>query len=84
MFSSLIYLIVMTEINIISCNVNGLNGPHKHTRFLQLLRQKMVDIALIQKAHLWKDVVHRCNNIYYEVVSFAVTDNKTKGVLITV
>ncbi len=82
MFSSLIYLIVMTEINIISCNVNGLNGPHKHTRFLQLLRQKKV--ALIQKAHLWKDDVPGCNNKYYEVVSFAVTDNKTKGVLITV
>ncbi len=31
-----------------------------------------------------KDDVHRCNNKYYEVVSFSVTDNKTKGVLIIV
>ncbi len=74
----------MTEINIISCNVNGLNGPHKRTSFLQLLRRKKVDIALKQEAHLWKDDVHRCNNKYYKVVSFAATDNKIKGVLITV
>ncbi len=52
--------------------------------FYNYCDKKMVDIALIQKAHLWKDDVHRCNNKYYEVVSFAVTDNKTKGVLITV
>ncbi len=73
----------MAEINIISCNINGLNGPHKPTSFLELLRRKKVDIALSQKAHLWKDDVHRCNNKYYEVVSFAVSDNKT-NVLITV
>ncbi len=74
----------MTEMNIISCNVNGLNGPHKRTSFLQLLWRNKVDIALIPEAHLWKDDVHGCNNKYYEVVSFAATDSNTKGVLLTV
>lgn len=74
----------MTELNILSCNINGLNGPHKRTGFLELLRQRKVDIALIQESHLRKNDVHRCNNKFYEVVSFAATDNKTKGVLIIV
>ncbi len=78
MFSSLICLIVMTEINI-SCNVNGLNGLYKRTRIFTTTVTKKVDIALIQKANLWKDYVHICNNKYYKVVSFAATDNKTKG-----
>ncbi len=68
-------LIVMTEINI-SCNVNGLNGLYKRTSFFTTTVTKKVDIALI---NLWKDYVHRCNNKYYKVVSFAATDNKTKG-----
>ncbi len=58
----------MTEINILSCNINGLNGPHKSTSFLELLRRKKVDIALIQEAHLRKDDVHRCINKYYALI----------------
>ncbi len=81
---SLICLIVMTEIGIMSCNFKCLNGPHRRTSFLELPRRKKVDIALIQEAHLRKDDIHGCNNKYYEVVPFAATDNKTKGVLIIV
>lgn len=34
--------------------------------------------------HLRKDDVHWCNNTFYEVVTSAASDNKTKGVLIIV
>ena len=74
----------MTDLNILSCNINGLNGPHKRTGFLDFLRRRKIDIVLVQESHLKEEDVHRCNNKFYEVVSHSSSDAKTKGVLILV
>ncbi len=74
----------MTDLNILSCNINGLNGPHKCTGFLDFLRRRKIDIVLVQESHLKEEDIHRCNNKFYEVVSHSSSDTKTKGVLILV
>ncbi len=74
----------MTDLNILSCNINGLNGPHKCTGFLDFLRRRKIDIVLVQESHLKEEDIRRCNNKFYEVVSHSSSDTKTKGVLILV
>lgn len=78
LFNYFFCLILMTEFNILTCNVNGLNGPHRRTSFLELFQRKKVDIALIQESHLRMEDVRRCYNTFFEVVSFTATDKKTK------
>ncbi len=58
-------LIPMTDLNILSCNINGLNGPHKLTGFLDFLRRRKIDIVLVQESHLKEEDIHRCNNKLY-------------------
>ncbi len=49
----------MTDHNILSCNINGLNGPHKHTGFLDFMRRRKIDIVLVQESHLKEEDIHR-------------------------
>lgn len=72
----------MTNLNILSWNVNGLNGPHKRACCLELLKRRKIDLALIQETHLKKEDVHRCNNKFYKVISASSATDKTKGVMI--
>ncbi len=69
-------------LNIMSWNVNGLNGAIKRTKCLDYLRSKRVSVALIQESHLKTCDVHRFQNRYYKLVSFSSSDKKSKGVLI--
>uniref|UniRef100_A0A671RIW1 exodeoxyribonuclease III n=1 Tax=Sinocyclocheilus anshuiensis TaxID=1608454 RepID=A0A671RIW1_9TELE len=68
-------------LNVMSWNVNGLNGTIKRTKCLDYLRSKRVSIALIQESNLKACDVHRFQNRYYKLVSFP-SDKKSKGVLI--
>ena len=76
--------ISMTNITVLSLNVNGLNGPKKRTSILDLLHRKNIDIALLQESHLKVEDVPRCNNRFYRVAASASLSSKTKGVLILV
>lgn len=69
-------------LNIMSWNVNGLNGAIKRTKCLDYLRSKRISVALIQESHLKTCDVHRFQNRYYKLISFSSSDKKSKGVLI--
>lgn len=72
----------MTNISILSWNVNDLNTPSKRTSCLDLLRRKKIDVAMIQESHLIQHDVSRLANKYYYVAAFSAAENKTKGALI--
>ncbi len=73
----------MTDLNILSCSINGLHGPHKRTGVLDFLHRGKIDIVFVRESRLKEDV-HKCNNTFYEVVSHSSSHTKTKGVLISV
>lgn len=70
-------------LNIVSWNVNGLNGTVKRTKCLDYLRSKRASVALIQESHLKACDVHRFQNIHFKIASFSSV-KKNKGVLILV
>uniref|UniRef100_A0A672LJX4 Endonuclease/exonuclease/phosphatase domain-containing protein n=1 Tax=Sinocyclocheilus grahami TaxID=75366 RepID=A0A672LJX4_SINGR len=70
------------DLNVMSWNVNGLNGVIKRTKCLDYLRSKRISFALIQESHLKACDIHRFQNRYYQLVYFSSSDKKSKGVLI--
>lgn len=72
----------MADLSIMSVNSRGLNGPVKRTKFLDYLKRKNVDIALIQKSHLGKKDVSRLQNKYYKIAASSSDITKTKGSII--
>ena len=72
----------MTDINILSWNVRGLNSPIKRTRCLEFLHRKRVSIALIQETHLTATNVHRFQNKHYKIIADSCASTKARGVLI--
>uniref|UniRef100_A0A8D0AHZ7 Endonuclease/exonuclease/phosphatase domain-containing protein n=1 Tax=Sander lucioperca TaxID=283035 RepID=A0A8D0AHZ7_SANLU len=72
----------MAELSILSVNIRGLNGPIKRAKFLDYLRRKNIDVALIQESHLCKRDVNRLQNIYFKVAASSSDDTKTKGSIV--
>lgn len=74
----------MTNLSVISWNVQGLNRMTKRTACLEYIDSKHIDIALIQESHLTKESVNSFSNAKYEVVASSSADDKTKGVLVVI
>lgn len=72
----------MTNCNIFTWNVNGLNSPIKRTKCLEYLHRKQADIVLIQESHLKSRDVHRFQNKHYKVAAASSAASKTCGVII--
>lgn len=66
----------MSDLNIISWNVRGLNTPVKRTRCLEFLHRKAIAIALVQEAHLKEEDVSRFQN--YKLLAYSCVPNKSK------
>lgn len=72
----------MNHLTILSCNVQGLNFPHKRVSLLDFLRRKKVDIAFLQESHFLQKDITRINNKYFTVLASSSYDKKTRGVMI--
>ena len=72
----------MAELSNLSVNIRGLNGPIKRAKFLDYLRRKNIDVALIQESHLRKRDVNRLQNKYFKVAASYSDDTKTKGSIV--
>lgn len=69
----------MAEISVMSINIRGLNSPVKRHKFLDFLKRKRVDIALVQETHLCQKDVNRLQNKHYKVAASSSDNTKTKG-----
>ena len=76
------YILKMAELSILSVNIRGLNGPIKRAKFLDYLRRKNIDVALIQESHLRKRDVNCLQNKYYKIAASSSDDTKTKGSIV--
>ena len=74
----------MAKINILSCNVQGINKNNKYNSCLEYLDRKRIDIALLQETHIMIQDMSKLENDRYIVVSSSSAINKTKGVLILI
>ena len=75
----------MAELSILSVNIRELKGPIKQAKFLDYLRRKNIDVALIQESHLKhtrKRDVNRLQNKYFKVAASSGDDTKTKGSIV--
>lgn len=72
----------MGELSFLVWNCGGLNAPHKRASTLTLLKNKRVDIALLQETHLLKADAGCLANRFYYTVAFSAATTKTKGVAI--
>lgn len=72
----------MGEVSFLVWNCGGLNAPHKRASTLSLLKNKKVDIALLQETHLLKADAGRLANRFDHTVAFSAAATKTKGVAI--
>ena len=72
----------MGELTFLVWNCGGLNAPHKRASTLSLLKNKKVDIALLQETHLLRADAGRLANRFYYTIAFSAATSKTKGVAI--
>lgn len=72
----------MANYTILSLNVTELNSPFKHSKVLEFLRRKNVDVGLLSEAHLKPSEVRRMQNKHYRMVASSGDGSKTKGVMI--
>ena len=72
----------MVRLNILSWNVQGINDVKKRRGCLDILREKAVDIALLQETHLICQDVCKLNCTDFKTVAFSAAKNRTKGVII--
>lgn len=73
-------MMIMCELSILVWNCDGLNVPHKRSSALTLLRQKKINLALLQETHLLsKDSGHIANR-YYHTIASSTASTKSKGV----
>lgn len=74
----------MANLNVFSCNLQGLNIVNKRAAFLDLLERNKIDVAMIQESHTLKNDIYKLENHMYKVSAFSSAPNKTKGVIILV
>ncbi|MGL4646210.1 MAG: endonuclease/exonuclease/phosphatase family protein, partial [Cetobacterium sp.] len=72
----------MVNINILSLNVRGLNSPIKHTRVLDLMHRKKIDVAFLQEIHLTAMDTQRMQNRRYIPIISSCCKSKKQGVTI--
>ena len=72
----------MAELSILSVNIRGLNGPIKQAKFLDYLRRKNLNVALIQESHSRKRDVYLLQNKYFKVAASSSDDSKSKGSIV--
>lgn len=72
----------MGELSILVWNCDGLNIPHKRSSVLTLLRQKKINLALLQETHLLSKDSARIANRYYHTIASSTASTKSKGVAI--
>lgn len=75
-------MMIMGELSILVWNCDGLNAPHKRKSVLTLLRQKKINLALLQETHLLNKDSGRIANKYYHTIASSTASTKTKGVSI--
>ncbi len=55
------YLMPMADLDVLSCGIDGLGGPHGRTGFLDFLRRRKIGVVLVQGSRLGEEDIHRCS-----------------------